>query len=117
MEAALRVLGEHKCHGRRIAALGDMLELGTRSGAEHYRIGRLAAAVADLVLTYGEHSNRVVTGAITGGMHTKRALHFDDQEEMARTLKRMAKPGDIILFKGSQGMHMWEVMKLFLAEE
>ena len=50
MEAALRVLGEHKTRGRRIAVLGDMLELGTRSGAEHYRIGRLAAAVADLVL-------------------------------------------------------------------
>lgn len=117
MEAALRVLGEHKTRGRRIAVLGDMLELGTRSGAEHYRIGRLAAAVADLVLAHGEHSRRIVTGAITGGMMDKRTLHFDDQEEMAKTLRRMAKPGDVILFKGSQGMHMWDVMKMFLADE
>ena len=50
-------------------------------------------------------------------MMDKRTLHFDDQEEMAKTLRRMAKPGDVILFKGSQGMHMWDVMKMFLADE
>ena len=43
MKAALDVLGEHRGEGRRIAALGDMLELGTCSIAEHYRLGRLAA--------------------------------------------------------------------------
>ena len=117
MEAALRVLGEHKAEGRRIAVLGDMLELGNRAMAEHYRVGRLAAAVTDLVLAYGQHSARIITGAVTGGMSPKRTLHFQEQEDMAKTLKRMAKPGDVILFKGSQGMRMWEVMKLFLAEE
>ena len=117
MEAALRVLGEHKAEGRRIAVLGDMLELGNRAMAEHYRVGRLAASVADLVMGYGQHSARIITGAITGGMNSKRTLHFKDQEDMAKTLKRMAKPGDVILFKGSQGMHMWEVLKMFLAED
>ena len=114
MEAALRVLGEHKTEGRRIAVLGDMLELGSRAMAEHYRVGRLAAAAADLVLTYGEHSERIVTGAITGGMGRKFAMHFDDQEDMASTLKRLAKDGDVILFKGSRGMHMEKVLKAFL---
>ena len=114
MEAALRVLGEHKAQGRRIAVLGDMLELGSRAMAEHYRVGRLAASVSDLVLTYGEHSVRMVTGAITGGMNPKRVLHFEDQEEITRTLRRMAKPGDVILFKGSRGMHLETVMNSFL---
>jgi len=117
MEAALRVLGEHKTEGRRIAVLGDMLELGSRAMAEHYRVGRLAAAAADLVLTYGEHSERIVTGAITGGVSKKFAMHFDDQEDMASTLKRLAKPGDVILFKGSRGMHMEKVLKTFLEKE
>lgn len=114
MEAALRVLGEHKTESRRIAVLGDMLELGSRAMAEHYRVGRLAAATADLVLTYGEHSERIVTGAITGGMSSKFAIHFEDQEDMASTLKRLARTGDVILFKGSRGMHMEKVLKAFL---
>ncbi len=114
MEAALRVLGEHKTQGHRIAVLGDMLELGSRAMAEHYRIGRLAAGVSDLILAYGEHSVRIITGAITGGMNPKRTLHFDNQEDMLKTLKRMAKPGDVLLFKGSRGMHMEEVLHQFL---
>ena len=114
MEAAMRVLSDHKTEGRRIAVLGDMLELGTRAMAEHYRVGRLAASAADLVLTYGEHSQRIVTGAITGGMSAKFAMHFDEQKDMASTLRRLANPGDVILFKGSRGMHMENVLKLFL---
>ena len=114
MEAALRVLGDHKTEGRRIAVLGDMLELGSRAMAEHYRVGRLAAAAADLVLTFGEHSERIVTGAITGGIGSKRALHFESQDEMASALRRMAKKGDVLLFKGSRGMHMEQVLKQFL---
>ena len=51
MAAALAVLG--KKPGRRIAVLGDMLELGTRAPAEHYRIGRIAAEVAQMLFTYG----------------------------------------------------------------
>ena len=114
MEAALRVLGDHRTEGRRIAVLGDMLELGSRAMAEHYRVGRLAAQVSDLVLTFGEHSERIVTGAITGGMQNRFAMHFDDRKDMASTLRRLAKPGDVILFKGSRGMHMEQVLKTFL---
>lgn len=66
-EAALGVLASIKTSGKRIAVLGDMLELGNRSSAEHYRIGRIAAQKADLLLTYGAHSVRTVTGAITAG--------------------------------------------------
>lgn len=67
-EAALDVLAGIKTDGRRIAVLGDHApELGNRSAAEHYRIGRLAVGKADLLLTYGEHSVRTLTGAITGG--------------------------------------------------
>ena len=117
MEAALRVLGEHKTEGRRIAVLGDMLELGSRSTAEHYRVGRLAAELTDLVLAYGQHSERIIIGAITGGMNTKRTLHFTDQEDMAKTLKRLAKPGDVLLFKGSRGMRMEQVLNRFLEKE
>lgn len=114
MEAALHVLSERACEGKRIAVLGDMLELGSRSQAEHYRVGRLAAVAADRILAYGDHSQRVITGAVTGGMSIKNAVHYEDQYEMAEALKHLAKPGDVILFKGSRGMKMEQVLQAFL---
>ena len=116
-EAALEVLAGIKTKGRRIAVLGDMLELGNRSAAEHYRIGRLAVGKADLLLTYGEHSVRTLTGAITGGMSPKNTDHFDTHEDMARMLKMRVSEGDVILFKGSRGMRMEKVLQLFLEEK
>ncbi|MBP3633219.1 MAG: UDP-N-acetylmuramoyl-tripeptide--D-alanyl-D-alanine ligase [Oscillospiraceae bacterium] len=114
MEAALHVLQEHQCSGRRIAVLGDMLELGSRAMAEHYRVGRLAAAAADVILAYGKHSERIITGAVTGGMSPKLAIHYTDQSEMAQALCRAAKKGDVLLFKGSRGIKMERVMREFL---
>ena len=116
MQAALGVLAEHRGSGRRIAVLGDMLELGTCSIAEHYRLGRLAAEKADMVFAYGPHSDRVVIGAITGGINAKYTARFDSHEELAAMLSRMAKPGDTLLFKGSRGMKMEKALELFLQE-
>ena len=116
-EAALDVLAGIKTDGRRIAVLGDMLELGNRSAAEHYRIGRLAVGKADLLLTYGEHSVRTLTGAITGGMNLKNTDHFDTHEDMAHMLKMRVSEGDVVLFKGSRGMRMEKVLQLFLDDK
>ena len=115
MEAALMVLGEKP--GRKIAVLGDMLELGDRAAAEHYRIGRIAAERLDYVLAYGKCAERVIGGCITGGMKDSRAVAFTDQQAMAAELQRIAKPGDVILFKGSRGMHMEHVLEAFMKYE
>ncbi len=112
MEAALKVLG--KKQGRRIAVLGDMLELGDCAWAEHYRIGRIAGENAQLVYAYGPNATRVTGGAITGGMQENKARAFSDREEMAQALKAVARPGDVLLFKGSHGMHMELVLEAFL---
>ena len=115
MAAALAVLG--KKPGRRIAVLGDMLELGDCAWAEHFKVGRIANEHADFVLAYGPHGRRVVSGAVTGGINPANAKNFDSHEEMAAYLKRIAKPGDVLLFKGSRGMHMEKVLEGFLNEE
>ena len=114
MTAALTVLGNRA--GRRVAVLGDMLELGKCSDAEHYKIGRVAAEKADILLAYGDHSLRLLYGAITGGMSQDKARAFTDKEKLVQALKQMAKPGDILLFKGSRGMRMEEVLEKFLEE-
>ena len=115
MAAALGVLGNRT--GRRIAVLGDMLELGDCAQAEHYKVGRIAAEKADLVFAYGPHAGRVIDGIITGGMPETMGRAFDDREEMAKALKRAVKPGDVLLFKASHGMHLELVLEAFLKEE
>ena len=115
MAAALNVLGNRS--GRRVAVLGDMLELGVCTQAEHYKVGRIAAEKADLLFAYGSNSDRLVSGAITGGMSDTCATAFDDKEKLVKALKQMARPGDVILFKGSRGMRLELVLERFLAEE
>ncbi len=115
MAAALTVLGNRS--GRRIAVLGDMLELGMCAAAEHYRIGRIAAEKADMVFAYGPNSDRVVSGALTGGMPNARVDAFTDRDALAAALKRIVKPGDVLLFKGSHGMHMELVLEKLITKE
>lgn len=115
MAAALSVLGNRQ--GRRIAVLGDMLELGPRASAEHYKVGRLAAERADMVFAYGPNSVKVQKGAITGGMPENRVKAFEDRDRLVASLKQMAKPGDVLLFKGSRGMRMELALEQFLQEE
>ena len=112
MVASLNVLGNRP--GRHIAVLGDMLELGDCANAEHYKIGRIAAEKADIVLAYGPHADRVKDGTITGGMPESRGNAFTDREALTRALIHAAKPGDVILFKGSHGMHLELVLEAFL---
>ena len=115
MAAALNVLGNRP--GRHIAVLGDMLELGDCANAEHYKIGRIAAEKADIVFAYGNHAERVKDGTITGGMPESRGNAFQDREKLIKALKNAARPGDVILFKGSHGMHLELVLEAFLKEE
>jgi len=114
MAAALAVLGNRA--GRRLAVLGDMLELGSAAPEEHTRVGRLAASNADLVLAYGPNAGFVVRGALDGGMDNGCAMGYTDRSEVITQLRALAKPGDVLLFKGSRGMHMEWVLEGFLRE-
>ncbi len=115
MAAALAVL--EKKPGRRIAVLGDMLELGVCAEAEHYKLGRVAAEKTDLVFAYGPNSVRVLDGCITGGMTETRARAFTDRDRLVSVLKQVVQPGDVLLFKGSRGMRMELILEKFLEEE
>lgn len=108
MAASLAVLGARP--GRHIAVLGDMLELGDCAPEEHRKVGRIAAENAELVLAYGPNSRYVAEGAGNG-------LCFDSREEMAKTLKDLAREGDTLLFKASRGMRLELVLDAFLNTE
>ena len=115
MAAALAVLANQP--GRHVAVLGDMLELGVRSPAEHYRLGRITAEKAEVLLAFGPNSSRTVSGALTGGMPPSQARAFEDKAACAMAMKRMIKPGDVVLVKGSRGMRMEQILDQFLKED
>ena len=115
MAAALAVLS--KKSGRRVAVLGDMLELGVCAPAEHYRLGRIVAETADALIAYGPMSERTVSGAITGGMATHLAKGFENRDAAIAALKRMVRSGDVLLVKGSRGMRMELILDQFLKDE
>ena len=106
MAAALNVLAGRP--GRKIAVLGDMLELGDCAPAEHEKLGRNAASKADLVFAYGPNAVHVASGA------EGKAKIYNDHRVLADDLKAAARPGDVILFKGSRGMHMEYALEYFL---
>ena len=106
MAAALNVLGSRT--GRKVAVLGDMLELGDHAPAEHRKLGELAAQKADVILAYGPNAPYVVEGS--GG----KAEAFDNRDAMTAALKEIALSGDVILFKASHGMHLELVAEQFL---
>ena len=115
MEASLKVLGNKT--GRRVAVLGDMLELGGASSAEHFKIGRIAAQKADLLLVIGPHALRVRDGAMTGGMDPALVHTYENRAELTADLKKLVKAGDTILFKASHGIHLELVLADFLKKE
>ena len=93
----------------------DCYNAGPESMAASLNV--LGSQKADFLLSYGPNSSRMLKGAITGGMIDGRAKAFEDRMELVQTLKRLAKPGDVILFKGSRGMHMEIALEQFLMEE
>ncbi|WP_290743975.1 UDP-N-acetylmuramoyl-tripeptide--D-alanyl-D-alanine ligase [Fibrobacter sp. UBA4309] len=106
---ALQTIGNMKATGKRIAILGDMLELGKDSANLHSQIG---AAVPengfDLLLTVGKDARNYVKGARSHGM--KAVFHFDSVDEIIEFLQGTVAEGDVLLVKGSRGMKMERIV-------
>lgn len=101
-EAALRELG--RMPGRRVAVLGDMLELGERAEDYHHQMGRLAADLnIDIFVAVGGLMKRAGEAFGTG------SVYFDDAESAADAICSLLKDGDHILVKGSRAMGMEKV--------
>ena len=101
--ASLEVLG--KKEGRKIAVLGDMLELGDFSEKCHIETGELAAKnKVDVLFGYGDESLFTVKSAKKAGVGS--CAHFSSQEELAKELTKILRAGDFLLIKGSRAMKM-----------
>lgn len=110
---ALQTLGNMKLNGRRIAVLGDMLELGKESSNLHKQIGIMVPDMNfDMLLAVGKEAKNYVEGAKSRGM--KNVKHFDVVEDVVSFLSETVAEGDVLLVKGSRGMHMEKVVDALL---
>lgn len=106
--AALNLLQD--LDGRRVAVLGDMLELGYLEEEGHRLVGRRAADVAQVLVTMGQRARWVGQEALKVGMPSDRVHMVDDIETAVATLQDLIQPHDMILIKGSLGMHMSRIV-------
>lgn len=109
VEESLKTLKSTKSKvrgGRRVAILGDMLELGKFTVDEHKKVGEIASDVATILATVGVRSRYTAEVALELGMKETNVFQFDDSTQAGEFMKNEIRKGDIILVKGSQGMRM-----------
>lgn len=107
MRAALSVLHDTKAN-RRVAVLGDVLEMGTFAEKALYEVG-LSVEDVDMLITVGDNSRFIARGASFAGI--KNTNTFKTNREAVECLKGYLKPGDAVLIKASRGMHFEEIVE------
>jgi len=107
MRAGLETVASLAGAGKKLAVIGDMLELGEISAAEHRKVGELAAALGfDALIAIGERA-RAAADAATGVPHI---LATDDPRAAAAAVVKWSAPGDWVLVKASRGMRLERVV-------
>lgn len=101
---------------RKIAVLGDMLEIGKYTMEAHEEIGMLAAKRVDMLLTVGLRGNFIAEGALKNKMPKNAVFTFDDIHEAGHFLQEKLRAGDVVLLKASQGVRLEKVVKEIMAE-
>lgn len=110
MRAALATLAARDTAARRIAVLGDMLELGADAARYHAELGHyLVEMGVDEVYTYGDASRHLNQAARSKGMPRRSAHHYSDFDLMMEDLTASLVPGDTVLIKASRGMRLERV--------
>jgi UDP-N-acetylmuramoyl-tripeptide--D-alanyl-D-alanine ligase len=101
---------------RRIAVLGEMLELGRWTEALHQEIGRAVAACrVDVLVGIRGAARHMANAAVDAGLPSSAAYFFPDPEPAGDFLRSIARPGDAILFKGSRGTRVERALERFLS--
>jgi UDP-N-acetylmuramoyl-tripeptide--D-alanyl-D-alanine ligase len=111
LESALKGLKELPAK-RRIAVLGDMLELGVRETKFHTEAGKQVALWGwNILVAAGPLSFHMVEGALSAGMKKEQTFHFENSTAAAGKIRSLIQEGDLILVKGSRGMMMEKVVE------
>ncbi|MCX6756233.1 MAG: UDP-N-acetylmuramoyl-tripeptide--D-alanyl-D-alanine ligase [Candidatus Nomurabacteria bacterium] len=113
MSAAIKFLGEVKAK-RKIAVLGDMLELGKLSDSSHREMGYEVSNIANVLITVGPRAKSIAEGAVEKGFPQKDIYMFDSSDTCGKFLAGVVEEGDIVLLKGSQGTRLERSAKMIM---
>lgn len=112
MKCALEAMKTYGGSGSKWVVSGDMLELGKQALRFHRLAGEsIANSAVSGLLTYGKLSRQTMSGALAAGMPKRRLWHCDSHDQVAGVLKKLARPGDTVLVKGSRCMKMEKVIE------
>lgn len=112
--AALKSLACYS--GRKVALLGDMLELGDASAELHRKVGALAAELGiDLLVTVGSLGAEIGRGALDAGMPSEAVLQFATPLDAAEALRELLRPGDVVLVKASRGARLEQAVEVLVS--
>lgn len=115
MVSALSVIKSVECEGKRVAVLGDMLELGTTSNTLHKQVGEIVKDYnIDSLYCYGKEAIYIKEGAESTGF--KNVIYTSDKDELAQVLRKNLSPSDAVIFKASRGMKLEEVIEKVFSE-
>ncbi len=106
--AALELLRD--LPGRRVAILGDMLELGQYEISGHQSVGKVAAAAADQLILVGERSKATAQAALENGFNESNLQWYPDSQTACEAATKLVQSGDTILIKGSNSMRMNKIL-------
>jgi len=95
---------------RRVAVLGDMLEIGKYTLEAHERVGRLAAKFVDVLVAVGLRAKFIAEAAKAAGMRKANVLIFETADEAREAVKDLVRKGDLVLVKGSHAMEMDKIV-------
>ncbi|KKS91815.1 MAG: UDP-N-acetylmuramoyl-tripeptide-D-alanyl-D-alanine ligase [Parcubacteria group bacterium GW2011_GWC1_43_12] len=101
---------------RKIAAIGDMLELGLYTEEAHRNIAAKAAKISDFFFAVGERAIFMVDQAKKSGMDENKIFYFASSDEAGKKIQEIVNEDDVILVKGSQGVRMEKISKELMAE-
>jgi UDP-N-acetylmuramoyl-tripeptide--D-alanyl-D-alanine ligase len=107
---SLAEVSAERASGRRIAVLGDMLELGQYERAGHEKVGERAAEVADILITLGRRAHIVAEAASKAGMKKSAIREYEEIGPVVDWLKENLAKNDVVLVKGSHGLQMDKIV-------
>lgn len=112
--SAIKVLNDISSK-RKIAVLGDMLELGKFTEEEHRLLGEYSSTVVDVLITVGPRAKFIAIGAVDKGFSKRKVYHFDLSMDAGAFLQGFLKKGDCVLLKGSQGVRLERAVEAIMA--
>lgn len=126
--SALQTLGEIRNQNRKVAVLGDMLELGKHTMEAHKDIGKIARENCDVLIVVGPRAQTIKEEAQKAGMNNANIFEFLNSSQAGEFLKTFVqkgppapdaggRAGDLVLVKGSQGMRMERAVEAILLDQ